>query len=225
MRFLAPAALLSAGLLASVSASADNGPGLVDATPPAAPIAATALPPAAPAPAAPLAPAYPTSLSYGPGYPAPYMMYPPPGAGAPRPYWMPIAGPTQRRSDAMRASGIVLFAAGGLATVVGGVLFTAVATTRCVDVVMATDGGGPTPPASAHVTLREHVGTAHQALNGCDTSPTLGLGILTAGVLTAVAGIPLFVLGSKRVPARTMTGKLTPALTVGVANATLRWTF
>jgi hypothetical protein len=224
MRFLASAALLSTGLLASASASADNGPAPVDATPPAAPIAATALPPAAPAPAAPLAPAYPTSLSYGPGYPAPYMMYPPPGAGAPPPYWMPVAGPTQRRSDSMRTTGIVLFAAGGLATAVGGVIFSAVATTGCPE-VFVSDGGGPTPPVSAHVTLREQVGTAHQALNGCDTSPMLGLGILTAGVLTAVAGIPLFVIGSKRVPARTTTGKLAPELTVGAANATLRWTF
>ena len=222
MRFLAPAALLSAGLLASASASADNGPGPVDATPPAAPIAATALPPAALAPAA---PAYPTSLSYGPGYPASYMMYPTPGMGAPPPYWMPVAGPTERRSNAMRSTGMVLFAAGGLATVVGGVIFAAVATTGCVDQALPIEGGGPTPAASAHLTLREHVGSASQALNGCDTSPMLGLGILTAGVLTGVAGIPLFVIGSKHVPARTMTGKLTPELRVGAGNGTLRWTF
>jgi hypothetical protein len=225
MRFLAPAALLSAGLLVSVSAAADNDPGPAAAPPPAAAVSPTALPPAAPAlatpPAAPLAPAYPTSLSYGPGYPAPYTMYPPPGAGAPPPYWMPVAGPTERRSDAMRSTGVVLFAAGGLATVVGGVIFAAVATTGCPDLPLdSAPATGPAPAAA-----REHIRSAHQALNGCDTSPTLGLGIITAGVLTAVAGIPLFVIGSKRVPARTVTGKLAPEVTVGAANASFRWTF
>lgn len=228
MRVLAPAALLSAALLVSVSASADNEPGATAAPPPV--VALPAPPPAPPAPAlpappaAPLAPAYPDSLSYGPGYAPPYMMYPPPGAGAPQPYWMPVAVPTERRSNAMRTTGVVLFAAGGLATAVGGVIFAAVATTGCVDEVFASDVGPA--PVSRPVTLRgENVRSAHQALNGCDTSPTVGLGIITAGVLTAVAGIPLFVIGSKRVPARTMTGKLAPELAVGAANATLRWTF
>jgi hypothetical protein len=219
MRVLAPAALLSAALLVSMSASADNEAGATVAPP-----VAVALPAQAAPPAAPLAPAYPDSLAYGPGYAPPYLMYPPPGAGAPQPYWMPVAGPSERRSNAMRSTGIALFGVGGLISAVGGVIFAAVATTGCVDEVFASDVGPA--PASSPVTLRgENVRSAHQALNGCDTSPTVGLGLITAGVLTAVAGIPLFVIGSKRVPARTMTGKLAPEVAVGAANATLRWTF
>ncbi len=223
MRFLAPAALLSAGLLVAVSASADDGAGPTAAPPPAAAAPAMALPPSDPAlaapPAAPLPPAYPTPPAYG--YSVPYMMYPPPGAGAPPPYWMPVAPATTRRSDTMRSAGIVLFAAGGLATVVGSVIFTAVATTGCADTIaFAEDGAGPAPAAT-----NERVRSAHQALNGCDTSPMVGLGIITAGVLTAVAGIPLFVIGSKRVPATTTTGKLVPQVSVGAGNGMLRWTF
>jgi hypothetical protein len=224
MRFAPPAAVLIAGLLAAASASADNAAGPTAAPPPAAaPPPVAALPAATPAaPAAPLAPAYPAPMAYAPGYPPPYMMYPPPGAGAPPPYWTPIAPPTERRSNAMRTTGIVLFAAGGVMTAVGGAIFTAVATTRCVDEVIPLNDVRPEPaPAAAH----ERVRSAHQALNGCDTSPGVGLGIITAGLVTAVVGIPLFVIGSKQVPARTMTGKLVPELNVGAGNGSLRWTF
>jgi hypothetical protein len=151
------------------------------------------------------------------------MMYPPPGAGAPSPYWMPA---TERRSDSMRTTGIVLFAAGGLISAVGGVLFGAVASTPCIvfDVGIAIGDPGPVP-ASVSSGGRERVRSSRQALNGCDSSPMIGLGIITAGVLTAVVGIPLFVIGSKQVPARTTTGKLVPQVSVGAANASLRWTF
>ena len=150
------------------------------------------------------------------------MIYLQPGAGAPPPYWMPVAPATERRSNTMRTAGIVLFAAGGLISAVGGVIFGAVESTGCVDEVFANGGSdtGPTPAAS-----RERVRSSHQALNGCDTSPLVGPSIIMAGVLTAVVGIPLFVIGSKQVPARTVTGTLSPELRVGAANASLRWSF
>jgi hypothetical protein len=99
------------------------------------------------------------------------------------------------------------------------VIFGAVATTGCQDVVFAEDGGPS--PAAAH----ERVGSARQALNGCDTSPGLGLGIIGAGALTAVVGIPFFVIGSKQVRARPAIGKLVPAVSLGAGNGSLRWTF
>jgi hypothetical protein len=211
MRFLAPAALLTASLMVAASASADDW-----TAPPAAA--------AAPAMAAPVAPGYSQAPpGYAPAAAPPYMVYPAYGADGPLPYWMPNAPPTERRSNALRTTGIVLFAAGGVITAVGSVIFAAVSTTECFDQAVplsGSAGAGPTPAAS-----NEHIRSAHQALNSCDTSPTLGLGVMGAGLLTAVAGIPLFVIGSKQVPVRTATGKLAPEVTIGAANASFRWTF
>ena len=44
-------------------------------------------------------------------------------------------------------------------------------------------------------------------------------------MLTAALGVPLFVIGSKQVPARIMTGKLVPEVSVGAAHGSLRWLF
>lgn len=172
--------------------------------------------------AAPVAPAYPAPPPYQPAYAPPYMMYSPPGAGAPPPYWMPMAPPTERRSNAMRTTGIVLFAVGGAVSAVGGAIFGAVATTGCVDEAIAI---GEPETRRSPAGSGERVRSSRQALNGCDTSPVVGLGIITAGVLTAVVGIPLFVIGSKQVPAQTMTGKLVPEVRMGAAHGSLRWLF
>ena len=203
MRFVAPVALLMAGLLASASASAsaDNGAG-----PTASPLAEA--PSLTAPPAAPMAPAYPAALSYAPGDPPPY--------------WMPVAPPTERRSNALRTTGIVLFAAGGLATAVGGAFFAVFMTGCRPGDIMTSDA--PQPGRSLEAS-RERVRSAHQALNSCRTAPALGLGFITGGVITAVMGIPFFVIGSKQVPARTTTGKLVPELRVGAANGSLRWSF
>ncbi len=221
MRFVAPTALIVASLLGAASASADVGAEPRASAPPAAasPVAAPAL---APPPTAPVAPVYSAPPPVQPAYAPPYVMYSQPGAGAPPPYWMPVAPATERRSNAMRTTGIALFAAGGVITAVGGVVFAAVATTGCVDVI---SDGGPIAPAPSPAASHEHVRSSRQALNGCDTSPGVGLTILGAGLLTAVVGIPLFVIGSKQVPARTLTGKLAPELRVGAAAGSLRWSF
>jgi hypothetical protein len=215
MRNLIPAALLfSASLVASASASADTSA----AAPP------VAAPPPAAAPvltAPPAAPAYPAPLAYAPGYPPPYWIYPPSGAGAPPPYWTPIAPPTERRSPALRNTGIVLFGVGGAVTVVGAVMFFSALANPCV-VFDTLDGG---QPAGGLEASHERVRSAHQALSACDTDPVLGLGLMGVGLATAVVGIPLFVIGTKQVPARTTTGKLVPELSVGAGNGSLRWTF
>lgn len=149
--------------------------------------------------------------TYAPGYAmAPYPTYP---------TWMGAPPVTERRSNGMRVTGIVLFAAGGVISAVGGVIVGAIAANPCVDVVFAEDGG-PSPAA-----VHERVRSAHQALNACDTAPEVGLGIFAAGALTAVVGIPLFVIGSKQVPARHTTGNLVPEVSVGAGNGSLRWTF
>ena len=224
MRLLAPAAIVTSALLASAFASAQSTP----AAPPAvaapvvaAPVVAAPVAPVFAAPQAPaFAPVYPAPPLYQPGYAAPYMVYMPPGAGAPPPYWTPMVQATERNSNAMRNTGIVLFTAGALVTAVGGVIFGAVATTGCalVDAPGEIAQPGPAPAA-------ERVRSSHQALNGCDTSPVVGAGIIAAGMLTAALGVPLFVIGSRQVPARMQTGNLAPELRVGAANASLRWSF
>lgn len=217
MRFLAPAALLSAGLLASVSASADNGPGSADATPPAAAAPAPAALPAPPV--APLAPAYPAALPMGwPAYPPPYLVYSAlPGAMPPS--WMPEP-PTVRRSNALRTTGIVLFAVGGVISTAGAVIFGAIITHPCEII----NDGGPVPAGGIEAS-HERVRSAHQALNGCDEKPGVGVAIIAAGAFTALVGIPLFVIGSKQVPPRNMAAKLVPELRVGAGNGSLRWSF
>ena len=149
------------------------------------------------------------------------MVYFQPSAGA-LPPWMSAAPATQRNSNGMRTSGIVLFAAGAVLTAVGGVVFGAVATTGCPDVTV--DDGVPDPRAAPEGSA-ERVRSARQALNGCDTSPVVGAGLIAAGMLTAAVGVPLFVIGSKRVPAQNVTGKLVPEVSLGAAHGSLRWLF
>jgi hypothetical protein len=126
-----------------------------------------------------------------------------------------------RRSDALRTAGIVLFAVGGLTTGIGAAMFFPGATNGCST---ALPGEGDVAPAPAAVSL-ERVRSNHQALLDCKTTTIAGIGVLTAGLVTAVVAIPLFVIGSKQVPATTTTGQLVPELLVGAANAALRWAF
>ncbi len=149
-------------------------------------------------------------------YPAAYAL--PPGAMGARPV-------TERRSNGMRITGITMFAAGGVISAFGGVILGVVSTTGCPNFATPIEegGGGLPPPSPAAV--HERVGTARQALNGCDTSPGLGLGLLAAGALVAAAGIPLFVIGSTQVPARSEIGNLLPVVRLGAGNGSLRWTF
>jgi hypothetical protein len=211
MSFLRPAVLLAACLLVAAPASADTG---VEAPP------STGALPAAPPPA-PLAPASPPP-ALSPAYPTAYTVFPALPPGAPRPYWTPVALPTERRSDAMRTAGIVLFAVGGVTTGVGAGMFFPGALSGCPQSAgLEGDVTSRAPAASS-----ERIRSAHQALTGgCMTTAIAGIGVLTAGLLTSVVGIPLFVIGSKRVPAPTTADKLVPQVSLGVGNGSLRWTF
>lgn len=215
MRLLALAPLVAAALLFPALASADEPP----------PPAPTAAAPAAPAPVAPPPAAAPPAYAapgYGPAYTVPYALYP---AAYARPRGSMAARPvTERRSDGMRITGITMFAAGGVISAFGGVM-VGIASTGCADFATPIeDGGGGTSPPSPEP-AHERVGSARQALNGCNTSPELGLGLLAAGALVAAAGIPFLVIGSKQVPVRPTIGNLVPVVSLGAGHGTLRWTF
>jgi hypothetical protein len=206
MTLLASAMPALAVLLVAASAAAQ--------TPAAPPPAAPAPPPAA------AVPVYPAPLPYGGAVTPPYAVYTTPEPSAPR-YWMGQPPVLKRHSNAMRITGITLFGVGGVVSAIGGVIFGAVATTGCVLTVDdGPAGGAPTRGAQA-----EHISAARQALNGCDTSPFLGMGIFAAGIAIAGAGIPLLVVGSKREPAAAPMGKLLPSVSVGAGSGSLRWTF
>jgi hypothetical protein len=217
MSHLVRSALLAACLLASATASADPG-----APPPPFPPAAVAPSDAAavvaPSPPAPLQPAYPV-MPYAPAYPPPYLVYYPQPGGAPPPSWMPES-PTVRRSNALRTTGIVLFGLGGALSTAGAVIFGAIITHPCE----IFDGGGEQPTGGLEAS-QERVRSSHQALNGCDDKPGTGVAIIAAGAFTALVGLPLFVIGSKQVPARSAAGKLVPEVSLGAGNGSLRWTF
>jgi hypothetical protein len=181
-----------------------------------------AAPPAEVAPPAAVAPIYPAPPPYGPGYAAPYVLYPAPGAGAPRAFWTGAPPVTERRSDGMRITGIVLFAAGGVATVAGATIFGIGA--NCVTEVFAPTSRAAPAPAPEAARGQERLGSARQALNTCNLT-TPGIGILIGGVVTAIVGIPLFVIGSRQKPAQPAVGALVPSVGIGAGNATLRWTF
>lgn len=211
MRSLVTAALVAAAFLFADSASADE-----PASPSAPPAASLAVP--APPPA--VAPAYPPPI--GPGYAAPYAFTPAPMAGGP--YWtMPPPVP-ERRSEGMRITGIVLFGVGGLATVAGATIFGLGA--NCFNEQPAFAEATPRPaPASARGPGgQERLGSARQALNTCHLT-TPGLGILVGGIVTAIIGVPIFVIGSRQKPGQPAVRALAPSVRVGAGNAALHWTF
>jgi hypothetical protein len=141
---------------------------------------------------------------------------------------------TERRSPAMVATGAALWFAGALAAVPGaGVLFAQALGTcqvfpdeaspdrrspfRTRSMTRAASGGG------------ELVGTAQQAFSiPCNQEGPipLGAGLLSAGVLLGGIGIPFFVIGNQRVPARPRgDAAWVPALQIGAGTADLRWNF
>ena len=187
------------------------------ASPASAQGAPAPLPPAAVAPAP---PSYAAPYPYGPpsyGSPA----YAPPSAG-----WAPLppARATEPRSEGMRIAGITLFAAGGLAAVIGTGVVVAKARNPCYE----ADSGGALPPSPSGAALHgERIGTSRQALfaDGCGTDPVFGLSLIGAGLLGAILGVPLYVIGSTRVSQRPESFALVPEVRPGARGADLRWTF
>jgi hypothetical protein len=172
----------------------------------AAPARADDAAPAAPPPAAPALPVY--SL-----IPPPYGV--PPGAPAPYGPWMrPPALVEGRANNAMRNAGIVFFAVGVAATLVG-VVFLAgslIDTQQC-EVFPVEDRGSLGP------FLRGGTGVAREALSLCNVGHAPGAASIGIGATLGIIGVPLFVVGNKAVlvPA--------PAVRLGAGTATLRWTF
>lgn len=122
----------------------------------------------------------------------------------------------------MRTAGIVLFAVGGVTTGVGAGMFFPGALHGCSEATVREGDATTRAPAEAS----ERVRSTHQALTGgCMTTTIAGIGVLTAGLVTTVVGIPLFVVGSKRVQVPTTADKLVPQVSLGVGNGSLRWTF
>jgi hypothetical protein len=219
------AALALAATLAAAPAVAQQPPATHALTPPPpAEPAATPPPPAEPAATAPVA-APPVAPQPPAALPAPAQPYPYAYPYAPPPYaapygWAPMPPPvTERRSQGMRIAGITLFAAGGVVTVAGLGVFLTSALHPCVYYAAAD---ALTSSGAAH---GERVGTGRQALTSCDGGPTLGLGILAGGLLGGVLGIPFFVVGNGRVPARPPGLSVAPRVRLNATGADLRWTF
>jgi hypothetical protein len=186
--------------------------GSARAEPPAAPAA-----PVAPALAAPVAPAYP--------------MYPPPGylpPAYPQPLAYANAGdpanveypPEMRvRSSSMIAGGVLLLSFGLVGVIAGSSMVGAhVPTPNSNEISPCFDegGGGCGTPVSTAIIPKPGMKTA-------------GIVTLVGSVVAMGAGIPLLIVGAKKVPvhddAAAKAAKLTPTLQVGSAGATLTWQF
>jgi hypothetical protein len=139
----------------------------------------------------------------------------------------------ERRSNSMRVTGIVLLSVGGLLSVAGATLF--ITGTTCVHEDLVFPGErtalppepvpAPEPTPDGGQSGQERIGSGQQALNACDALATPGAGLFVGGLATAIAGIPLLVIGSKQVPAKSRREALLPEVTVGAASGSLRWTF
>jgi hypothetical protein len=131
----------------------------------------------------------------------------------------------ERRSKALMATGIILWAAGAVASAVGTAFFVPPATRQCFFDGL---GPGPTPPRRARGKAGgERVGMVQQAL-GCGQQDQidLGMALLTGGIVSSLVGIPLFVVGNWKVPVQPRSeAAFVPDLRVGAGHADLRWAF
>lgn len=132
-------------------------------------------PPAAPQGVSPAAPAPPPAAP-APAQPAPVLaLAPAPSAALPAPP-SPLL---ERRSEGLRAAGIVLIPLASLALVSG---------------VFVTTAGAFAPPCDC------------DSPTGLSGATRVGLGFMGAGALALTGGIVMAVVGSKKVPVRTTEG-------------------
>ena len=182
-------------------------PSAARAEPPAAPAAPAATTPMAPAyapPAYPL-PAYPVS-----GYPSPLGYA---NAGNPPDVEYP---PEMRvRSSGMIAGGVLLLSFGLVGVVAGSALVGAHEPKQDQN-DFSNCFGDICSPVSNQVVLKPGLRTA-------------GIATLVGSVVAMGAGIPLLVIGAKKVPVSDddagKAANVTPTLRVGSAGATLTWQF
>lgn len=177
----------------------------------------------APAPRAPAAPAYaPVAPAWGapPGQPA-WPAYAPAYPASPsfyqqtEPFSLPPPVPKEAANRKMMITGIVA-ASTGVATLIAGSILMSIATER-IDVYR----DGPAYCCSI------------------DDAPlrNAGIAMLVAGGITATVGVPLWMIGGRRVPIRGATEKPTaapqataptlraPLLRVGATGASVSWQF
>jgi hypothetical protein len=155
--------------------------------------------------------------------PAPRPVYAPP-AYAPM-WWQPMPAPPvlERRNPGMAITGIVLWVAGGIVSGVGAGITAYEGMSRCVYETVGAPASGPAHHKAAR---GERIGTAQQALDECGRDLPMGAGILAAGVLTSLAGIPLFVIGNGRVKAKPQADtSALPEVRVGATGAAMKWSF
>jgi hypothetical protein len=176
----APGPLPTAAPPPSSSVAAPPAPPAPVAPPPGAAVAPPLQPPPT-ASAPPQPPQYPPGYGY-PGYPPPYTY---PGYGYPYPYgyyaqqdYGPPPPPTRHASSEMMAAGITM-TAGGLVALFAGSIFLAASKDK-IDIYC----DGP-------------------LLCGHKDQPTMkgaGITMMIGGGVVAVVGIPLWIVGARRVP-------------------------
>lgn len=121
----------------------------------------------------------------------------------------------KRKSMPMMVSGIVLTSAGVLGVLIG----SAVLASAQNKVDVYCEGG---------------FGTGAYVCDQRDDEEqmTAGYGVMIGGAVAAAVGIPLWVIGGKKIPATDEPAKeqdkqtaMVPVVTVGPTSATLRWSF
>jgi hypothetical protein len=147
----------------------------------------------------------------GPSVPG-YAPMPPPGGYAPYVmgppvYYMPV--PVRRHNPAMAAGGIALVAVGGVLLVAGTATYAAGAQTTL-----------EFPPCPADVPCNPIETSRHPELRDA------GIAMMVGSVAMIAAGIPLIVIGSRRVTDRPEPAQsLLPDLRVGAGGLSARWSF
>jgi hypothetical protein len=196
-------ALLASCLTATMLATT---PGFAQTPKPEEPPPGYAPPPPGYAPAPP---------GYGqPGYGQPYGQ---PGYGQPQFYYPPppLMGPPprmERRSKGMMAGGIVLLGVGALSLITGLAVY-------------AVGSVGTYKGCYGYSTYSSYSDCGYTSDKGTQTA---GVALMIAGVAGIGVGIPLTVIGAKKVPVDPQNEQAlttTPTLRVGAGNASLGFAF
>ena len=183
-------------------------------------VAQAAPPPAQPPPAQPTATAPPGYGAPPPGYGAPPPGYgaPPPGYAPPPAYYYPPPGyyggqplpppvPKERYSTGMMVSGIVLAGAGAFALLIGGAIFSA---------------------ADRGQVVCDEFGCRNESN---DDQKTTGIALMIAGGAGIAIGVPLLIVGARKVPVESAPAQSEPSaalrasLHVGPRSGALRLVF
>ncbi len=209
-------ALFATCLTASLFAAS---PGFAQAPPP--PPGQAAPPPGYGEPPPGYAPAPPGYAPAPPGYGPPG--YPQPGYGQPQFYYPPpsLMGPPprmERRSKGMMAGGIVLIGVGGLSLITGLAVY-AIGGVGSFKSCSSTSGN-----YSYNYNYNDCGWTADKGTQAA------GVALMVLGVAGLGVGIPLTVIGAKKVPVDPQAGEppaaiTTPMLHLGAGNASLDFAF